>query len=358
MDELLHRSVETVLGGLVCLLAVFPASPAYQLHNYGVNSGGSSNASSANYSANSSSGEVSGSTANSTNYTQKSGLNQTQQADLPPAPTFVNPASYYNKLHFVLNTASNPSDAKYTIAMSSDNFATTNYIHPDDTFSSIYTPATDYQTFSAWGGSSGQDVVGLQPSTNYKIKVKVTTGKFTETQFGPTASASTVPASITFDIDVSASDTETASPYATSLGNLLPSTVTSTSQRIWIDLDTNANSGGKVYIASKSGGLVSLTASATIASASADLSGVSTGYGAQGQSVAQSSGGPLALTSPFNGAAANVGVVTTVLREVFTAPAPVTAGRGSFTMKAKAAGTTPAAGDYTDTLTLVSAAAF
>jgi hypothetical protein len=355
---MLQHLLEFGLSGMVFMLAAFPASTDYKLHNYGFTSGGLNNASSANYSANASSGEISGQTAASAAYQQKSGHNETQQSNVPPAPTFTNPASYYNKLHFVIATASNPSDAKFAIAISSDNFATTNYIHNDNTFSSVFNPATDYQTYASWGGATGQDVLGLQPNTPYKIKVKATTGNFTETQFGPTASASTVPASITFDIDVSASNTETSPPYATSFGNLLPATVTTTPEKIWIDLDTNANSGAKVYIASSAAGLFSSAASFTITSATADLAGVSTGYGAQSQSTAQGSGGPLAATTPFNGAAANVGVVSTVLRELFDSPAPITGGRGSFYMKAKAANTTPASANYTDTLTLVSAAAF
>lgn len=358
LGGLLHGLLEVSVSGMVVMFAAFPSSVDYRLYNYGFTSGGLNNASSADYSANAASGEISGQGAASTNYVQKSGLNETQQANVPTAPTFTNPANYYNKLHFVVATAGNPSDAKFAIAISSDNFATTNYIHSDNTFSSIFNPATDYQTYAGWGGASGQDVLGLQPNTTYKIKVRATTGTFTETQYGPTASAATVPASITFDIDVSASDTETSSPYTTSFGNLLPATVTTTPERIWIDLDTNANSGAKVYISSSSAGLYSVSASFTIDSATADLASVGTGYGAQGQSAAQSSGGPLALTSPFNGSAANVGIVTAVLREIFTSTAPITAGRGSFSMKAKAANTTPSSSSYTDTLTLVSAAAF
>lgn len=349
---------ELSLVSMVLMLGTFPASPAYKLQNYGVNSGGLNDANSANYRSNASAGEVSGVPANSAAYVGKNGRNETQQANVPTAPTFTNPASYYNKLHFVVGVAANPSDAKFAIAISSDNFATTNYIHPDDTFSSVFTPATDYQTYAGWSSGTGEDVLGLTPSTTYKIKVRAQTGSYTETQYGPTASATTSPASITFDIDVSAADTETAPPYITNFGNLLPATVTTTPERIWIDLDTNANSGAKIYISSASAGLASVATSNTIASATANLSGVSTGYGAQGQSATQGSGGPLTTTSPFNGATTNVGVVTNVLREIFDSLAPITAGRGSFYMKAKAANTTPAAGDYKDTITLVSAAAF
>lgn len=339
------------------IFAAMPTSTNYQLNNYNYGSGGTSSSTSTNYSLNATTGEVSNTESTSTNFRTRSGNNNLQQAHVPTAPTFTNPANYYNKLHFVVATANNPSDTKFSIAISDDNFVTTRYIQNDNTIGNAR-GLEDYQTYAAWGSGSGQLVSGLSPGTTYKIKVNAFQDKFTETEYGPTATAATVAPSITFDIDVSASDTETAAPYNISIGNLLPATVTTTANKIWIDLDTNANSGAMVYIRSTNTGLTSSSASHTITSATADLSGASTGYGAQGSSASQTSGGPLTMTSPYNGAGQNVGLIDTALRQVFTAAAPITAGRGSFVLKAKSAAQTPAGADYQDVLTIIAAGSY
>ena len=97
----------------------------------------------------------------------------------------------------------------------------------------------------------------------------------------------------------------------------------------------------------------------TITSASADLASASEGFGVQGVSKTQSSGGPLDYVSPYNGSSDNVGVVDSTIREIFsTSTSPISGGRGSFVLKARASGNTPAANDYGDTLTLVAAASY
>lgn len=343
--------------GLGFLFAAAPTSGNYQLHNYDYGSGGTSNSTSTNHSLNAITGQTGTSNSSSTNFTAKPGNNNVQQAHVPPAPTFTNPGNYYNKLSFIINPGANPSDTLFSIAISTDNFATTQYIQNDNTIGAVR-GIEDYQSYAAWGGGSGQLATGLAPNTTYYIKVNAFQGRFTETQYGPTASAATSPPTITFDIDVAAADSDTNPPFVMSLGNLLPSTVTTATSRIWIDIDTNANSGAKVYIASSNAGIRSNAQNFTLASATANLAAALTGYGAQGASVTQSAGGPLAISSPFNVAAQNVGVIGTVTREIFSSSSPITAGRGSLYLMAKVAPTTPASNDYQDTLTVTAAASF
>lgn len=354
---MIGSSIMSALMVGTSLFAVMPNSTNYQLNNYNYGSGGTSSSNSTNYSLNATTGEASNSESTSTNYKTRSGNNNVQQAHVPTAPTFTNPANYYNKLHFVVATSNNPSDTKFSIAISDDNFVTTRYIQNDNTVGNVR-GLEDYQTYAAWGSGSGQLVTGLTPGTTYKIKVNAFQGDFTETEYGPTATAATVAPSITFDIDISASDTETAPPYAISIGNLLPATVTTTAQKVWIDLDTNANSGAMVYVKSANAGLQSNETSYTINSATADLSGAATGYGAQGSTVAQSAGGPLSMTAPYNGAGQNVGLIDTALRQIFSAASPITAGRGSFVLKAKSAAQTPSGADYQDVLTIIVAGSY
>lgn len=346
-----------LLGGMGVLFAAFPTSTNYKLNNFNYGSGGTSGSTSTNYSLNGSTGEVSNTQSSSTNFLSRPGNNNIQQAYVPPAPTFTNPANHYNKLQFIINATTNPSDTKFSIAISSDSFATTYYVQSDNTVGAAR-GLEDYQTYSAWGGASGQFVVGLQPSTTYQIKVNAFQGSFTETEYGPTASAATEAPSITFDIDVASTDTETSAPFTTSFTSLLPATVTTATNTIWTDIDTNAEAGVKIYVSSSNAGITSASQSFTVSSATADLSVASSGYGAQGSTATQSSGGPLSISAPYNVAAQNVGVMSVAFREIFSTTTPVTAGRASFLLLAKVASTTPAASDYQDTLTVIAAASF
>lgn len=346
--------VPTLLAGI---FAAMPTSSNYQLNNYNYGSGGTTGTSSTNYSLDASTGQTSNVQSSSANYSVRSGNNNSQQANVPPAPTFTNPANYYNKLLFVIDTGGNASDTKFSIAISDDNFVTTRFIQNDNTVGNVR-GLEDYQTYAAWGGASGQHVVGLNPATTYQIKVNAFQGSYTETEYGPNASAATVAPNITFDIDISITDAESAPPYITSLGTMLPSTVVTGPQRVWVDIDTNANSGAMVYVKSTNAGLKSNHSGFVIGSLTADLSSAGSGYGVQGASAAQSSGGPLAITAPYNGAGNNVGLIDTALRQIFSATAPVTGGRGSFVLKAKSASQTPTGSDYQDVLTIIAAGSY
>lgn len=362
----LHKTTTKISLVLLIFLFAFPhyiyagpTSSSYELKDYGFGSGGTQSSSSTSYKAFGITGETSGDKASSTNNKTVPGLVGTLQADVPSAPTFTNPASYYNKLKVVLNTGGNPTDATYAIAISTDNFATdTKYIQSDNTIGATL-GAEDWQTYAVWGGATGFNVIGLTGNTTYTIKVEAQRGNFTQTGFGPTSQASTVAQSLSFDIDVSATDSETASPYALGFGTLTINSITTATNKVWIDIDTNGAGGAEVKMQGVNNGLLSTAASHTIASYSGDLSGQSEGYGAQGNSVAQTAGGPLALASPYNGAGANVGPIDTTNRTVFNSTGvPITSGRGSIVIKAKIAGTTPSASDYADVLTITASASY
>lgn len=334
------------------LFASMPSSSNYDLHNYTFGSGGTSGSSSSNYKLNATTGEVSNTQSASANYKVRSGNNNSQQANVPNAPSFGNPANYYDKLHFVVNPGgTSPTDTKYSIAISTDNFVTTNYVQADDTVGATKV----YQTYASWGGSSGENAIGLTPSTTYYLKVNAIQGNFTETEYGPTASAATVAPNISFSINT---DLQGSPPYSVAIGNLLPGTVITATNKIYTNIATNADSGAVIYISSQFAGLHSAHAGNTINSATADLSTASTGYGGQEVSVSQTTGGPLTKTSPYNGASNNVGAFFTSMKPLFQSTAPITGGIGSFQLMAKAAQSTPSATDYSDTLTLTAAGSF
>src|SRR5947209_8434106 len=113
------RLTTMLLAG--ALFAAMPASSNYQLHNYGYGSGGTANSTSSNYGLNGISGETSGVQSTSTNYKVRSGNNNVQQSNVPTI-TLTNGSNYYDKLKFIVGNGSNPTDTKFVIAISTDNF--------------------------------------------------------------------------------------------------------------------------------------------------------------------------------------------------------------------------------------------
>lgn len=283
-------------------------------------------------------------------------------ANVPPAPVISNPANYYNKLKIVINEGGNASDTVYAVAISTDNFVSdTKYVQDDNTVSPTLGPE-DWRTYSGvggWGGASGVIIAGLTPNTTYTVKTAAKKGSFTESGYGPTAQASTILPTLTFDIDVSAVDEETSAPYTLNIGNLTPATVVTSNTKIWVDFSTNANSGGAVYVYGANGGLVSTTAGSSINSGSTDLTGAMTGYGIRSNSVSQTSGGPMQSVAPYNGAGNNVGILDVNKRIIYdSSNMPISGGRAAFELKAKSSDTTPSATDYSDVITIIASGSF
>ncbi len=336
-------------------LAALPASGSYQLNSYGFGTGGTANSTSANYGINAIAGDTAGSTS-SANYKVGAGETYSKQSDVPLV-TLTNAAAYYNKLELVLDKQNNPADALFSIAISSDNFVTTQYVKNDFTITNTQS-FSNYLTYAGWGGATGILVRGLAPSTIYTAKATAYRGKYTESGYGPTTTATTADPSVTFDIDVAATDISTNPPYLVSMGSLLAGTVVDSPVKVWVSIDTNGESGGKVYISGQNTGLKSISGAYTIPSITGDITALTEGFGAQSSSATEVSGGPLAVTAPYDGTGGNVGVTDPTIREIYSTPVPLTAGRGSFILKAKSKSLTPAATDYTETLTCIESIAF
>lgn len=343
---------------LALMLFAFPASSNYELQSYNLGGGGGGLTNSTAYSADVVAGELSGDRLTGTAYQSWPGLIFTQMANTPTAPTVTNDATYYNKLKVVVNTASNPSDTKYAIAVSTDNFTSTSYLQSDNTVGATL-GAEDWQTYTDWGGGTGEFAVGLTPATTYYFKVKAERGDFTEGPWGPVASVATSALTLSFDLDVSTIDEETAEPYAVSLGTLSPGSVITSASSVWVDLTTNALGGGIVYVYGSSAGLHSASTGYTISGVSANLAAVNEGFGLRSLSVGQSAGGPLAAQSPYNGSSDNVGTVSTTALPIFSSStSPITSGRGSLAIKVKVQDITPSAADYSEALTFIAASSF
>jgi hypothetical protein len=348
-----------LLGLLVSSQTVFadlPNTSNYKLNSYGFGSGGTANSGTANYSLEGITGEVSGQTANTTNYSTKPGFVETQQANVPTV-TITNPSNYYDKLKFVIGQQNNPTDAKYAIQIraTNSNFdsdpGNNKYVKSDLTIGTTLTTA-DYQTYTVWGGASGNNIIGLSSSTTYYIRAKATQGQFTESGYGPSTSAATVGQQISFC--TYSTSGSCGSSNSVTFGALTAGNITNSTTNIGVDFATNANSGGNVYIYSANGALTSTHAPGSpITSSTGNISVASQGYGAQITSVSQ-----LTKVSPYNSSGNTVGILSTNVNTLLTSSAPITAATAAIQLQAKPSTTTPAATDYADTLTLIAAAAF
>jgi hypothetical protein len=346
------------LGGIGTLLlsglfAVTPTSSNYTLRNFEFGGGGGSG-SSATYKLNSVTGTQTGAPNSSTNYTDKSGLAQVTNSNVPPAPTLTNPSNFYDRLQLVIGTGSNPSDTKFAVAISSDNFTTTRYVKSDNSTGATLV-ATDYRTYASWGSASGIQILGLLSNTTYTVKVKAMQGSFTETTYGPTTSVATAQPSVTFGVATTADPTP---PFSLAFPSLALGTVFNADADASISLSTNALSGATIYVTDTNAGLHSTRAAYTLTSASADLSSVARGYGAIVTATSQSSGGPFTVSAPFNGAGNNVGALSTSLQKLASTVATVTGGSVTVQLKAKTDTTVPSETDYSDALTFVVSAVF
>lgn len=378
-------NIAAALG--IALFAALPQTSTYKLQSYGFGSGGTANnTGTTTYSLNGISGELSGQPTKTGTASSNSGSGYIvdQQASVPQlASADDGGGQYYNKLHFVIdNTQGNstntyPTDTTFLISVSLSNvlanpavstseFATPLYLHPDGTLSSTYSTA-DYQTYAAFGSTSGSTIIGLTQNTNYYIHLKATSGKtgpqlaYAESGYGPITPQATAPATISFSLSIvgpAAPPNTVVIPTLDS--NTLPKT---SSQTINTTLTTNGASGGDVYIKGLNGGLKSGSTGYKIAAASINLGTASEGFGAQNNSVSQTSGSTYNVVAPYNvsgclAATCPVGIIDATNRSLYTASGPVTGGAGVLALLAKAASTDIAANDYQEVLTFTAAANF
>lgn len=344
------------IGAGLLLFASFSQSSNYNLNSYSVGPAGTSNSHSTNYYTQSNGGETSTGTVSSGTKSGTAGGVQTEQLSVPQAPTVSNGSSlYYNQLLVTLNdnagTSSYPADVAFSIGVSTANCFTSACIQSGavkfvQTGGSLNT-SQFYQSYSAWGGSSGTFVTGLASSTTYYVAVAAKQGSFTNTAYGSSASAGTAAPSVTFSV----------SPNSLHFGSILPGTVY-TSSTVTFGLASNAVYGTTIYNAGQNGGLHSTYGGSTIPALTGNLASNSHGFGLQGVSVTQTSGGPLGILSPYNASGNTVGTESTTFAPIFSSPASIIGGSATMNMQAKANSTDPAASDYSETITFLAAASF
>lgn len=179
-----------------------PKSTNFGIQNYSFGAGGAKDASSANFRLNGTVGEVESGKTSSTNFKAGGGLAFLMKSNVPGSPTFTNPATNYDRLHFVLNTSSNPTDTTYALQISTDSNFVSNvyYVKSDNTIGTALT-LLDFKTYTNWGGGTGSYITGLTQGTTYYLRAKARQANYTESEFGPSATATTSISSLTFSLD-------------------------------------------------------------------------------------------------------------------------------------------------------------
>jgi len=226
-----------------------PTSSSYQIIDYGFGAGGISTTSgTSNYLLQGISGELEMASLSSGTYMVWPGLTYTLQPNIPPAPNFSNPSSYYNKLLLIINQGTNLSDTTYAISVSNDGFVNDiHYVQADGTLGA--TPY--YQTYgttgpcTGWCAANGTTIIGLTPGTTYYARVSAARGFFTEGSFGPAVSAATINPSFTYSLQTT---TQSNPPFTIGIGVINAGQVTTSWQKIIATVTTNAYTGGTIYI--------------------------------------------------------------------------------------------------------------
>lgn len=191
----------------------------------------------------------------------------------------------------------------------------------------------------------------------------------------------TVDPAMTFDIDIQSScGSESAAPYAVGLGTLTTASVTTATNHICLELNTNASGGAIVTVqgsgsadALESVGTPANTIGTTYVSGAGGqtlLSAGTEGYGLCVRATSVVTGSATAV-APYNGnctgttaGGGNIvgGVDSAAPQQILTTGGAAVSGTANNTadlvVKAAIAGTTEAANDYTDVLTFIATGTF
>lgn len=277
------------------------------------------------------------------------------------------PGGCYDKARFEIDPYGNPTDTLYSIQISTDNFSSDLKCIDGSTFRPKALAScniNDFRTEEYWEDEVF-NIKGLQPNTEYKIKITALHGDFTQSDFSAIATATTAQGSIEFDIDIADTGgitTETVSPYTISFSGIKEliagSAATTASNLIWLDVLSSSSGGFAVIQFGKNGGLYSSTTSQTISSSNIDLdTPMAEGFGLQSYyidaEIVSPYYGTITATTNYAGSTNTVGEISTSGKKIYQADGPVKGGRMGIYLKARAGvGKTPA-NDYTEEIYFV-----
>lgn len=256
----------------------------------------------------------------------------------------------------------NPTDTLYAVQISTDNFVSDiRYIDGSTNEPKSTVTLNDFRTKTAWETDTF-NILGLEENTQYYLRIIALHGDFTQTEEGPSDTATTAGATSSFDIDIADTggvSAETDPPFnITFTGDnaLLAGAGTVVAENlIWLDAQTNGSGGFAIVQKGDNGGLYSSTLSSQINSITGDLDSLSEGFGLQSYYVdyESSSIGDISVMTNYSGSNKNVGVVDTDWNKVYDADGPIIDGRMALYVMARAGADKQGATDYQETVTII-----
>ena len=269
----------------------------------------------------------------------------------------------YDKARFEIDTKGNPADTLYAVMISQDNFVSdTRYIDASSFIPESYSNhnLNDFMLKADWETQTF-NIRGLTEGTTYYIKIFALKGNFTQSDAGPASSATTATGAVFFDIDIAGQagyTQESTPPYYISftgayelIGGSAPVTA---GDRIWMDAETNSSGGFAVIMNGKYEGLYSSTTTQKIASVTANLDQVSSGFGLQSEYTSSDPTlSSITAESNYSGTNNYVGIVSTTPYRVYHAGGPVRSGRMALKVIAKPGTSYTASNDYQEIINLV-----
>jgi hypothetical protein len=289
----------------------------------------------------------------------------------------------YDRAKFRIDTQNNPDDARYAIQISTTSDFSANVKFVDATTRLLKNTLTinDFRFKCEWEGDifgsycisanttwQRYNVLGLTEGTQYYIRAAAlhgssTNGTFTQSEWGPAVTASTVNTSISFDIDISNDYILGSSvpPHLLNIPNIMPETVTNSSEYIILRYSSNALGGTLINVRGSNGALQN--GLDTIANVNGDLDILASGYGLRNISASNTSTYPSFIGSPVISSSPSdftdtppvnkVGSPTTSYVQLLNSGGlPIHTARSAFMIKAKAPLNIPT-GTYTETLTFI-----
>lgn len=295
----------------------------------------------------------------------------------------------YDRAKFKINNQSNVADTRYATQISTSSDFTTGVSFVDGTTRLLKSTLTvnDFLYQCDWEGTTAvgycgspnttwqrYNVLGLTPGTTYYIRSSAlhssnSNGNFTQSEWGPSATAATQNTSITIDVDITNDYVAGSSvpPYVLTMPPLVPEVVKTSTQYIVFRLSSNAMNGINLQIAGTNGALFNSLGN-TIPAVSADLDASASGYGIRnvtasntqlyntyiGTLTVSATPNDFTDTAPTN----KVGAPSTTFVKLFdSAGAPLHTGRSAFVVKAKP-NFQDVVGSHTETITYIPVGAF
>lgn len=290
----------------------------------------------------------------------------------------------YNRAKLEINANNNPLDVKYSIQIATNSLFTTGvqYITGANRLPKSTLALSDFLYKCEWEGTISvgycaaanttyqkYNILGLTPGTLYYVRVAAlkgtaTNGTFSQSEWGPSATATTENTSITFDIDITTNIVNPSTPpYNLNSVNIVPEATSTSSEYIVFKITSNALNGTRTLIKSANANLTHISLADTIASYTGDLDSVANGFGIRNDSTtnSQTNSGNLGTitvsSTPTDytdtGAANKVGGVPTTLTQLFNSNnLPILNGVSAYKLKVKA-DFSKRAGIYTETFSVV-----